>query len=204
MTIVQHRVRTATTEPVPPPGIPLGRITATELRKMLDTRSGFWTMASIALVSMATTGHGDPLRRPRGPHLPDVHRGDQRSDVADPADHRDPVGHRGVEPAQRPDDLHAGPAPLAGHRRQAGRLRRRRSGRHPGRLRDRRRRQRGRSGRRRSGPGVGPDDRQPAHDRAGQRSRHAGRLHARRARPQLGRRPSWRTSSTSSCCRPWP
>ena len=56
MTIVQHRVRHPTTESVPPRGIPLGRITATELRKMLDTRSGFWTMASILLVSMATTG----------------------------------------------------------------------------------------------------------------------------------------------------
>jgi ABC-type transport system involved in multi-copper enzyme maturation permease subunit len=36
--------------------IPLARITATELRKMLDTRSGFWTVASIALVSVFTTG----------------------------------------------------------------------------------------------------------------------------------------------------
>ena len=36
--------------------IPLTRITTTELRKMLDTRSGFWTVASIALVSLLTTG----------------------------------------------------------------------------------------------------------------------------------------------------
>ncbi len=39
-----------------PAGIPLARITTTELRKMLDTRSGFWTVASIALVSAFTTG----------------------------------------------------------------------------------------------------------------------------------------------------
>ncbi len=47
MTIVQVRV---------PMTIPLARITTTELRKMLDTRSGFWTMASIALVSFLSTG----------------------------------------------------------------------------------------------------------------------------------------------------
>ena len=47
MTIVQARI---------PMTIPLARITTTELRKMLDTRSGFWTMASIALVSFLSTG----------------------------------------------------------------------------------------------------------------------------------------------------
>jgi ABC-2 type transport system permease protein len=57
MTILQHRApHHPMTEPATPRGIPLRRITSTELRKMLDTRSGFWTMASIALVSMATTG----------------------------------------------------------------------------------------------------------------------------------------------------
>jgi ABC-2 type transport system permease protein len=57
MTIFQHRApHHPMTEPATPRGIPLRRITSTELRKMLDTRSGFWTMASIALVSMATTG----------------------------------------------------------------------------------------------------------------------------------------------------
>jgi hypothetical protein len=33
-------------------GIPLGRITTTELRKMFDTRSGFWLMASIAILAL--------------------------------------------------------------------------------------------------------------------------------------------------------
>ena len=56
MTIVQSSSPPSTTAPARPPGIPLGRIITTEFRKMLDTRSGFWTMASIALVSMATTG----------------------------------------------------------------------------------------------------------------------------------------------------
>ena len=51
MTIVQTGIRAGV-----PVQIPLTRITRTELRKMLDTRSGFWTMASIALVSLLTTG----------------------------------------------------------------------------------------------------------------------------------------------------
>ena len=55
MSTVQHRVHQPMTAPSMR-GIPWSRITATELRKMLDTRSGFWTMASIAFASMATTG----------------------------------------------------------------------------------------------------------------------------------------------------
>jgi ABC-2 type transport system permease protein len=39
----------------PSRGIPLTRITSTELRKMLDTRSGFWTMASIGILAFVTT-----------------------------------------------------------------------------------------------------------------------------------------------------
>lgn len=56
MTILQSLRPTPTTAPIGPPGIPLRRITTTELRKMLDTRSGSWTVASIVLVSLATTG----------------------------------------------------------------------------------------------------------------------------------------------------
>lgn len=37
-------------------GIPLHRITSTELRKMFDTRSGFWLMASIAITAVLATG----------------------------------------------------------------------------------------------------------------------------------------------------
>jgi ABC-2 type transport system permease protein len=36
--------------------IPLSRIVTTELRKLLDTRSGFWTVAGIGILSMLTTG----------------------------------------------------------------------------------------------------------------------------------------------------
>ena len=36
--------------------IPFTRLTSVELRKMVDTRSGFWLLASIVLLSMAATG----------------------------------------------------------------------------------------------------------------------------------------------------
>ncbi len=35
----------------PHPGIPLSRVVTTELRKMFDTRSGFWLMASIGILA---------------------------------------------------------------------------------------------------------------------------------------------------------
>jgi ABC-2 type transport system permease protein len=37
------------------PGIPLGRLVKVELRKMFDTRSGFWLMMSIAIISAIAT-----------------------------------------------------------------------------------------------------------------------------------------------------
>jgi ABC-2 type transport system permease protein len=45
--------------------IPLTRITAVELRKMFDTRSGFWLIASIAITSLLATG-GVILWAPHG------------------------------------------------------------------------------------------------------------------------------------------
>src|SRR5664279_1439369 len=36
-------------------GIPLSRVVTTELRKMLDTRSGFWLMASIGILALLAT-----------------------------------------------------------------------------------------------------------------------------------------------------
>lgn len=55
MTTVQHH-ETGATAPVTRSAVSLSRIVAIELRKMLDTRSGFWTMASIGIVSFVTTG----------------------------------------------------------------------------------------------------------------------------------------------------
>jgi ABC-type transport system involved in multi-copper enzyme maturation permease subunit len=49
-----HRVETIDTAR---PGVPLSRIVNVELRKMFDTRSGFWLMASIGILStLATIG----------------------------------------------------------------------------------------------------------------------------------------------------
>ena len=45
--------------------IPLARITAVELRKMFDTRSGFWLIASIAITAVLATG-GVILWAPEG------------------------------------------------------------------------------------------------------------------------------------------
>ncbi|MEO6511078.1 MAG: ABC transporter permease subunit [Nocardioides sp.] len=52
MTIVQQPMSTTTTTTTT---IPMSRITTTELRKMLDTRSGFWTVAGIGIVSFVAT-----------------------------------------------------------------------------------------------------------------------------------------------------
>ncbi len=38
-----------------PPGIPFGRVVAVELRKMFDTRSGFWLMASVGILALLAT-----------------------------------------------------------------------------------------------------------------------------------------------------
>jgi ABC-2 type transport system permease protein len=55
------RVPRATVKP-----IPLTRITAVELRKMFDTRSGFWLIASIAITSVPGRHHPAADRDPRG------------------------------------------------------------------------------------------------------------------------------------------
>ncbi|WP_395690144.1 ABC transporter permease [Nocardioides sp.] len=45
----------ARTRPAPAP-IPMSRLVAVELRKSFDTRSGFWLMASIAILAVVATG----------------------------------------------------------------------------------------------------------------------------------------------------
>jgi hypothetical protein len=54
-TTVRHPAPLAAA-PVSRAPVSVGRLVAIELRKMLDTRSGFWTMASIGIVSFVTTG----------------------------------------------------------------------------------------------------------------------------------------------------
>ena len=47
-----HRVETIDTDR---PGVPLTRVVKVELRKMFDTRSGFWLMASIGILAALAT-----------------------------------------------------------------------------------------------------------------------------------------------------
>jgi ABC-2 type transport system permease protein len=53
MTVIAAHVRIPRATVTP---IPLTRITAVELRKMFDTRSGFWLIASIAITSLLAAG----------------------------------------------------------------------------------------------------------------------------------------------------
>ena len=39
----------------PVPAIPLGRVVRVELRKMFNTRSGFWLMASLVILGVVAT-----------------------------------------------------------------------------------------------------------------------------------------------------
>ena len=55
ITVERETGRTAATR-VEPSGIPLTRLTGVELRKMFDTRSGFWLMASIGIAAVLATG----------------------------------------------------------------------------------------------------------------------------------------------------
>lgn len=50
---IQHQRRI--TRQAPPSPVPLSRVTQVELRKMFDTRSGFWLMASIGITALLAT-----------------------------------------------------------------------------------------------------------------------------------------------------
>ena len=91
--------------------VPLTRVTKVELRKMFDTRSGFWLIASIAITAVLATV-GVILLAPDGQLTYSTFATAIRFPVVDhPAAHRDPGGHQRVEPAHRPDHVHARPAP---------------------------------------------------------------------------------------------
>ena len=55
MTVERVPGRDTATRPEPTP-IPMPRIIGVELRKMFDTRSGFWLMTSIAITALLATG----------------------------------------------------------------------------------------------------------------------------------------------------
>ena len=72
-----------------------------ELRKMFDTRSGFWLMMSVAITATLATGAVILWAPDKRADLRHLRRGDRVPDVGDPADGGDPVGHQRVDPAQR-------------------------------------------------------------------------------------------------------
>jgi ABC-2 type transport system permease protein len=55
LTVEREAGYVAATRPEPQP-IPMSRLTAIELRKMFDTRSGFWLMTSIGITALLATG----------------------------------------------------------------------------------------------------------------------------------------------------
>ncbi|CAA9411595.1 MAG: hypothetical protein AVDCRST_MAG06-2917, partial [uncultured Nocardioides sp.] len=131
---------------------------------------------------------GRALRTGRGDRVRQLRRCHRHPDVDPAAGHRGPVGHRRVEPALRPHDLHPGAEPRSRHRCQ-GRRRCRRGGRRDGRRAGgrRARQRRGLPARRRADP-VGRHRGQPRLHRARLGARAADGLHARRAGAQLPRR----------------
>ena len=55
MTALAVEEQMTPTRTVPSP-VPMSRVTAVELRKMFDTRSGFWLMSSIVIAALVATG----------------------------------------------------------------------------------------------------------------------------------------------------
>jgi ABC-2 type transport system permease protein len=53
---VEREAGSVATTRADPPSIPMTRIIGVELRKMFDTRSGFWLMTSIAITALLATG----------------------------------------------------------------------------------------------------------------------------------------------------
>jgi len=85
--------------------VPLSRVVHVELRKMFDTRSGFWLMASIVIAALVATVATIAFAPDQDLTYYTFAKGDRIPDDGRPTDHRDPVDHRRVEPAQRPDHV---------------------------------------------------------------------------------------------------
>ena len=80
--------------PGPPdrPSIPITRLVKVELRKMFNTRSGFWMLISIGVLSVIATG-AVIIFASDSRHLRELREGDRVPDVGDLADDRDPGRH---------------------------------------------------------------------------------------------------------------
>ena len=74
--------------------IPTTRLVKVELRKMFNTRSGFWMLISIGVLSLISTGSLLVFGLRQRRHLPELRDGERVPDVGDPADDRDPGRHQ--------------------------------------------------------------------------------------------------------------
>ena len=74
--------------------IPTTRLVKVELRKMFNTRSGFWMLVSIGVLSPISAGSLLVFAPQQRRHLPELREGERVPDVGDPADHRDPGRHQ--------------------------------------------------------------------------------------------------------------
>ncbi len=104
-----HAAPTTTYDP-----IPFSRLVSVELRKMFDTRSGFWLLACIGILATLATGAVILFGADDAAHLRHLRRRDRHPDDGHPAGDRDALDHQRVEPAHRADDVHLRAATRAG------------------------------------------------------------------------------------------
>ena len=127
----------------------LGRLVAVELRKMVNTRAGFWLQIAIVALTALVVGARSVTGDGGGPHLRRHPQCRHSSRGVPAAGRRHPARHLGVVAAHRDDHVRTCTGPLTRPGSQARRepLARRRDARHD--RRSRRRRSAGRIGRRR-------------------------------------------------------
>ena len=70
------------------------RLVGVELRKMFDTRAGFWLMASVGIVAVLATAAVILWAPDEAIDPGDLLHRDRHAAVGGAADHRDPVGHQ--------------------------------------------------------------------------------------------------------------
>ncbi len=99
----------------------LGRLVAVELRKMVNTRAGFWLQLAIVAITVLVVIVACVVGGRGGPHVPVRPRRRAAAGGRPAAGPRHPARHLGVVPAHRDDHLRAGPGALARPRRQADR-----------------------------------------------------------------------------------
>ena len=99
----------------------LGRLVAVELRKMVDTRAGFWLQVAMVALTVVVVVVRLLVGDCGGPHVPVRPRRRAAAGGRPAAGPRHPARHLRVVPAHRADHVRARPGALARPRRQAHR-----------------------------------------------------------------------------------